>query len=948
MMMSAARQLIRFALLAGVTTLATAQSASPDYRVRSAGNQVRIERAGAASVYEGVFTVIRADRDPQLRLSSFASTPGEKATETNAHHRTTIAVNQENYPLPGWVTPDGRGNTDVVYEAGTVREVRAIGSRPLPGGGLAWIFPTDPDFELAAEMRPVPGGPPRISWKFTAKRPGWYTIGYTGGPASDPNSADAILQPLIWQEKRFPRAPLLTAEHMGGLPATLVTRDGTTSGLSVDPAESPFRLPVFQDARFGVMLRNPEGMAQPTAFAPLLGGIGSRLEAGQSTTFAVRPLLVKGDWYSAFTQTARDLFKFRDVRENFEQSLNATIDTMTEFQMDDAYSGWNADLRGFDYETDVRGTVKVVSALHPLSAAIIQDDPEIYRRRALPITEFLMSRTKYLYNSIAAEDGQNAARDMKGPAAEVSELAELYQMSRRESPVFLHYATTLAGKPRQLNLKITSSGENFWDKLAFYRLTGDRAQLDQARTLADAYIARRIDTPQRDFSDVHLESGGQFWTDFSPHWVALFELWQETREPRYLEAAAAGARAYASYAWYYPTIPAGNIEVDTKGAPVGYFLAKPDAEAIKTPPVTVPAWKVSQVGLIPEAQTTYNLNPGVFLAHHAAYQLRIAAAANDPFLHDVARSAIVGRYKNYPGYDINVRYSNVYARSDYPLRPFSELNHNEVYYNHVWPHIALLTDYLISDFETRSAGAILFPARYAQGYAYLRSKVYGDRPGTFMGDRNVHLWMPRRVVKTDDPQANYLTGYGNDRLYLALTNETAKARTVTASFDRERVPWVPGRVYRARVWRDGKPAGTTTVVDGNVALPLSPRGLTAIAIDGMPVFRKLQDEYFDQPPAAAGDRSYRTDRSAAGEATAMFLGFAGERQFYLWTSASDEDVREVRARIRTAAGERTLIDRRHPFEFSIPATDEPRVSYKLEYVGKNGRVSDVPERMIER
>lgn len=940
--------LIRVALLASASSIAAAQPAT-DYRIRSGGGgNVRIERGSASSTYQGVFTIIRAEGDPELRLSSFTSTPGEKRTETNAHHRTTLGVNEENYPLPGWRAADGKGDTDVVYQAGTARIVRATGSRALPGGGLAWVFPTDPEFALNAEMRPVAGAPPRITWKLTAKRPGWYTIGYTGGPQSDPATVDGILQPLIWQEKRFPRAPLMTAEHMGGVPATFVTRGGVTSGLSADPAESPFRLPVFKDARFGVMLRNPAGQAQPTAFAPLLGGAGSRLEAGQSTTFSVRPLLVKGDWYAAFTETARDLFKFRDVRENFEQSLNATIDTMTEFQMDDAYSGWNADLRGFDYETDVRGTVKVVSALHPLSAAIIQDDPEIYRRRALPITEFLMSRTKYLYNAIPSEDGQNAARDMKGPAAEVSELAELYQMSRGQSPVFLHYAKTLAGKPRQLNLKITSSGENFWDKLAFYRLSGDRAQLDQARALADAYIARRIDTPQRDFSDVNLAAGGQFWTDFSPHWIALFELWQETREPRYLKAAAAGARTYASYAWFYPTIPSGNVTVDAGGAPVGYFLAKPGAKPIDTPPVIVPAWKVSQIGLIPEAQTTYNLNPGVFLAHHAAYQLRIAEAVNDPFLHDVARSAIVGRYKSYPGYDINVRYSNVYARADYPLRPFAELNHNEVYYNHVWPHIALLTDYLISDFEIRSKGAIQFPSRYAQGYAYLRSKVYGDRAGTFMGDANVRLWMPRRLVKTDDPQANYVTAYGNGRLYMALTNETAKARTVTASFDRERVPWVPGRAYIARVWRDGKAAGRVQVIGGRVTLPLSARGLTAIAIEGVPIFRKLQDKYFDGAIAVAGDRSYRTDRTPEGETTAMLLGFAGARQFYLWSQASDQDVREVRAHIRSAAGQRTLVDQRHPFEFSIPAAQDANISYRLEFVRKDGRIVNTIERKVER
>ena len=133
---------------------------------------------------------------------------------------------------------------------------------------------------------------------------------------------------------------------MGGLPLTLVTRAGVTHGLSVDPRESPYRLPTIANARFGVMLRNPKGEAQPAAFAPLLGQTDSRFEAGQSATFSVRPLLVSGDWYEAFTEVARGLFGFTDYRQNVDQSLNATIDTITEFAMDDVHSGWDADLRG--------------------------------------------------------------------------------------------------------------------------------------------------------------------------------------------------------------------------------------------------------------------------------------------------------------------------------------------------------------------------------------------------------------------------------------------------------------------------------------------------------------------------------------------------------------------------------------------------------------------------
>jgi hypothetical protein len=942
--MKRVRNLIGFALLlVGLSTSAAAQqSSTPPYQISAdASGAVTVERGGKRSVYQPTFTIIRAESDPKLALSRFASTPGESLE----------GVNAENYPLPNWQAAKGGQRTDVIYEAGAPIEVRATGSRSLEGGGVAWRFAADPNFTLEADVHPVAGQPPRISWKFTARTPGWYTIGYTGGPAVDPAVADYVLQPLIWQEKRFPRAPLLTAESMGGLPLTLVTRDGVTHGLSVDPRESPYRLPTIANARFGVMLRNPKGDAQPAAFAPLLGQTDSRFEAGQSATFSVRPVLVSGDWYRAFTEVARELFGFADIRRNVEQSLNATIDTMTEFAMDDVYAGWDADLRGFNYDTDVKSTVKVVSALHPLAAALVQDDPEIYRLRALPITEFLMSRTKYLYNAEAVgESGQNAARDMKGPAAEVSELAELYQISRGQSPVFRHYALALAGKPRQLNLLRVSDGATFWDKLALYRLTGDEQLLAEARSLADAYIKARIETPQRDFSDVHLESGGQFWSDFAPRFVELFELWQETREQRYLDAALHGARTHASYAWYFPAIPNGAVTVDRGGvAPVGLFTAKPGATPIRTPEITLPAWQVSQVGLTPEAQTTAHLNPATFLAHHAAYELRIAAAAKDAFLHDAARSAIIGRYKSFPGYDTNVAFSNVYARSDYLYRPFSRLNHNEVYYNHVWPHIALLTDYLMSDFETRSNGAIAFPARYAQGYAYLRSKVYGDRVGKFMGDEDVRLWMPRRLVRSDDPQANFLTGYGNGRFYLALSNETADARTVTVTLDRERIPYAPDRGYDARVWIDGKPAGATKVVNGAVKLPLSPSGLTAIAVDGLPIFTRLHPDYFDtkQTPLPI-DKGFRSDTTVAGNVTAMFLSFAGRRDFYCWTSASDADVREARLTLKEGRSERTLVDRRHPFEFSAPAGESASIDYQVQFVRHDGSIVDGGRRSISR
>src|SRR5678815_951244 len=217
--MKPARDLISCALLfVGFASCVNAQQSSTPYRLSSAANgALTVERGGKRAVYQPTFTVIRSEADPQLRLSGFASTPGESLE----------GVNVENYPLPRWRAANGNGMTDVLYEAGSAVEVRASSARPLTDGGVAWTFEPTAHFTIEAEVHPVANEPPRISWKFTARTPAWYTVGYTGAPAVDPATADGLLQPLIWQEKRFPRAPLLSAESMGGLPLTLVTRAST-------------------------------------------------------------------------------------------------------------------------------------------------------------------------------------------------------------------------------------------------------------------------------------------------------------------------------------------------------------------------------------------------------------------------------------------------------------------------------------------------------------------------------------------------------------------------------------------------------------------------------------------------------------------------------------------------------------------------------------------------
>jgi hypothetical protein len=377
-------------------------------------------------------------------------------------------------PLPNWKAQGGGsgGRTWDFFAAAESIKITAS-QYEMNAGIVRWRFGTNPKFLIEAELS-LPAGrdEPLISYHFTPQEAGWYSIGYAGAPEINPAALAEIWQPLVWQEKRFPRLSFLSIEDVCPITATFVSSENTTIGVAADPVESPFRLPTEENSRFGVLVRNGAGNAQPMVFAPVLGGRDSQMKAGEIYHFKLRLMVQPGSVFEAYKHLARNLYDFHDYRENAAGSLNETLENMIAYAMNDFYSGWVADLRGFDYTTDVEKTVKVVSSLHPLSLAMITDDEEIYRRRALPVMEYLMSRQKYLFSLVEGELDQNPSHAMKGPAAEISELAALHLMSQDRSDIFKFYATSLLDKPRALNLEVVSEGASWQSLLAMYRMTG--------------------------------------------------------------------------------------------------------------------------------------------------------------------------------------------------------------------------------------------------------------------------------------------------------------------------------------------------------------------------------------------------------------------------------------------------------------------------------------------
>jgi hypothetical protein len=407
-----------------------------------------------------------------------------------------------------------------------------------------------------------------------------------------------------------------------------------------------------------------------------------------------------------------------------------------------------------------------------------------------------------------------------------------------------------------------------------------------------------------------------FWPSWVPQWVELYELYDTTRERRFLDAAVAAARDYAMFTWMCPAVPDGRVAVDQGGMAPRYREGD-RYDDIPVTPGMVEAWRLSEMGLTPEGSGTCKGHRGILNAHHAPFMLRIAADADQPLLRDIARNALIGRYQNFPGYHINTDRSLVFAAADFPLRPQRQLNATtSIHYNHIWPHIALVIDYLVSDVYDRSGGQIDFPSEYAEGYAYLQSRIYGAAPGRFYGDHDAWLWMPRGLLQIEGTtELNWIAARGDHRLYLAFTNQTDRPQRSRVQIDPERVDLAGSRL--ARVWRDNEPAAGIALENGGFNLEVGPHGLTALAIDQAGIETVFQHRFAAEgKPWAAGHAA--VDFGGL-EAYALDFGL-DNTSAYVFLKATDRVLREVSLHWRERGGSEwhTMIDPAYPFEFRIP------------------------------
>lgn len=814
----------------------------------------------------------------------------------------------------------------------------------LPAGQLTAIWHLAPHQPAAS-----------LELHFTPSAPGYYSLGYHSPLAAKPDDTDFLLLPFMLHGHRFPEQPATVLSALTPTPMALVNRGGVSIAVVAEPGEIPFEWPSSTNSRFAFALRNEPGLAQPLIYSPVLGMEGSRSD-GAAVSARFRLWLQRGDWNAAYQRIAQEVFGLRDYRRPVTASLSDAALNLIDLMRNEEAAGWNARAKG-PWNIESRNTVSQSSPLTYLSLYLLTGDEDFYRRFALPSLEALLSRPGPHF---AAEreiwDNYYHHQPMRGPGSYfgASTFASAFAMTHGRSPVFGALCLDEKGAARVMH----GGGhtQTFADLLAIYRATGERTWLDAAVAAADKYIAVNLTTlPTRDLGPQPFVN-----VSFVPDWEGLLHIYEATGEPRFLAAAREGARWLTTTLWTQPLIPAADMTIHPGGIydanrHIWWFGDKlfrrslyegpaswesPFIPPAALPEHRVPAWEVSQVGLGLEQPSTYNRKgpqANIMMNAWAPSMLRLAGLAKEDAFRTAARNAVIGRFANYPGYYLD-GFTDQYQRADYPV---AGPDVTSLYVHHVPPFTAFVVDYLFTDAEIQSAGAVKFPSTRQCGYVWFDSRLYGHAPGAVYGDA-AWPWLHRTAATLDTINIDRVLAHGGGKFHVVLLNQIREPQRVRVRFDEK----ILGRSVEGAALvthLDNQLAPPVIVKDGVAELTLSPLGIAALMLDGTNIdvstHRVAPPEKLALPKAPATQSAPLGDTKLQAIGTVLQVPPFTWRDLFVYLTASIDDCRSATLRYRIGNGPELRVEKHEfPWEFSVRIDDPTApITWQLEGELNDGR-----------
>jgi hypothetical protein len=637
----------------------------------------------------------------------------------------------------------------------------------------------------------------------------------------------------------IPAKPILVRERTATtLSPLLSTRNGVT--MAVIPAPGTSRDPwekdqiTQRDWQLGLSLMNRKAQLVPTAYHPVLGEKGSKLSAGDTTSFTFRYTLQAADWFTVYKHAINDIYRFGDflTLKQTRQSLTDRVLAMHRYAIDDNTSKWRTEeyqgkrLGAQAYLGGVLDSEKDAMKNSDYGAmwmlARIMDDPTL-RETRLPyarnfkllqqeqapgffqgaaIGQYYLSQSKKFTEEWGAYVEPIALTyytmmDIGNILLFEPRDAELRERLRAGAERLLAWQQPAGNwkvaydraTQREIFTELEDLRPTFYGLVIAYRLLGDKRYLEAARKGADWYVQQAVNKG----SFLGVCGDNRFVPDFATGQSAqaLLDLYDLTQEPAYLQAAVKATQLYTMSVYTHPV---------------------PSREEKMVKGVKRQDWEISQVGLSNEhggGIGSANYNGPIPLASHAGLFVRMHRLTGENLYLNMARAAALGRD------------AFVDPKTNVASYYWNAMNNGPgAFPHHAWWQVGWITDYLLAEAELRSAGRVTFPR------GFITPKVgphqaYGFAPGQVFG-ATAALWLQHGMVKTESPYLDYFGAIdkANKKLYLILLNNDDDALSTRLHLD-------PQKVLSAKTIKVGRVAR----IAANGKKEHAQAGLTRLEVD---------------------------------------------------------------------------------------------------------------------
>lgn len=651
----------------------------------------------------------------------------------------------------------------------------------------------------------------RIKTRFIAAKKGYYSLSSVTPARINPSELIWGIVPGFYQGNRvnenftlsylyaqgLPEFPVLCRESTVTNPmAALTDRDSCTLAIIIEPGQESPRYEHDKNLhnqkwRIALSHMNPGSQLVPTAYHPVLGEEGSLCQINDTIKFDYRFSLQKGDWYQVFKHSVYDVYRFKDMDRlrSTEMSLTDRVLAMYDYLVDDKTSQWHEE----DYHGTKIGAQGYGGAAYGSDNDAMKnsDIAAVWMLTALTGDKVLKeTRIPYIRNFKIAQQ-QSEPGFFEGAALGQYYLAKsktfMEEWGSQFEPIGLTYYTLIdignillfqpndkellsklkAGADRLLAWQcedgswpvafdrhahqpiftdLTDLRPTFYGMYVAYKILRDQKYLDGATKGADWFVKNA--TEKGSFLGVCGDA--RFVNDFATGQSAqaLLDMYDLTANGKYLDAAVKTAQMYTTSIFTYP-IPTTETKI-RKGK-------------------EWKDWQLSQVGLSFEhggAIGSAVVGGPILLASHAGMFVRMFEITKDSLFLDMARAGVLGR-------DAFVNPKTHVA--SYYWKDFDR--GSGLFPHHAWWQVGWIMDYLVAEMELRSNGKIAFPR------GFVTPKVGPHQPvgfaQGFINGEKATLILPQNLIKSDNPNVDYLLLQTDHSIYLILMNEQARTNSVT-------------------------------------------------------------------------------------------------------------------------------------------------------------------------